>query len=378
MDRRIFLKNAVCCGTLAAAGYLSGGDSCFADSVVRSAPLLKQVGAPAGLRIGSAISRAQLQEFPGFARFFADNFNLLTPNSEMKWAALHPEADRYDFHDADLLVSFAEMNGIAVHGHNLCWNAGNPSWLGSRLIAANAEAILRDHITTVMTHFRGKMDSWDVVNEPIGIWFHRPDGLYDGPWLDALGPQYIDLAFSIAAEVDPKPLRILNVHNVEHGGADHDAGRRATLDLATRLVKNRVPIQAVGVESHLDGWRYIDTAALTNFIKQLRDLGLQVFVTELDVNDSKIDGSIEKRDQVVADCYRKYVSAFYSSAGTPNRLILWSPTDRQNWMNYLDNQPRWQRSDGDRTHRPGILDTEMKPKPAFFALASAIQGLRRS
>jgi endo-1,4-beta-xylanase len=375
ITRRGFARTLLQWSAAAAiAGFLEKGAGA-AEVGQQAPPPLKKLGAACGLRVGSAISNAELLDFPGFSRFFASNFNLLTPNSEMKWAALHPAPERYDFAAADRLVSFAQANGIAVHGHNLCWNASNPSWLKGKLAGGDAKAILRDHIKTVMTHFSGKMDSWDVVNEPIGTWFNRPDGLYTGPWLDAMGPEYIDFAFLTAAEVDPKPLRILNVHNVEHGGADHDAARRATVNLATRLVKNHVPIQAVGVESHLDGWRSIDVPALTGFVKALRDLGLQVFVTEFDVNDSRSAGSISMRDQAVAEYYQKYISAFYAAAGTPNRLIIWSPTDRENWMNYVQNQSRWHREDDDG-HRPGILDEDLQPKASFFALAAAIQSIR--
>jgi endo-1,4-beta-xylanase len=343
----------------------------------QSPPPLKQLGAPCGLRIGSALSTVQLQVLPNFSSFFTSNFNLLTPEAEMKWFVIHPAEDRYDFTHADLLVNFAQTNGIAIHGHNLCWNTGNPAWLNSTLTKDNARKILQDHIKTVMTHYKGKLDSWDVVNEPIATWFNRPDGLYSGPWIDSLGPEYIDIAFFTAAEVDSQPLRILNINNVEHDDPDSAKARQATVNLVTRLVKNKVPIQAVALESHLDAWRPIDTHALTTFVQTFRDLGLQVLVTEFDVNDSKISGEISTRDTAVANYYSKYISAFYSAAGTPNRLILWSPADKGNWMNYMQNSQRWKRDDGDNTHRPGILDDNMNPKPSFFALASAIQSACR-
>jgi len=375
VDRRGFVKTLLQWSAAAAIGGALPAGVGATEAAEQAPTPLKQLGAARGLRIGSAVSNAELKSFSSFSKFFASNFNLLTPTSEMKWASLHPAPEQYDFAAADGLVSFAQSNGVGVHGHNLCWNAANPAWLKEKLSRENAKEILRDHIKTVMTHFSGKMDSWDVVNEPIGTWFNRPDGLFEGPWLDAIGPEYVDFAFFTAAEADPKPLRILNVHNVEHTGADHDAARRATVNLVTRLVKNHVPIQAVGVESHLDGWRGIDVPALTTFVKTLRDLGLQVFVTELDVNDSRTMGSIAMRDQAVAEYYQKYISAFYAAAGTPNRLILWSPTDWENWMDYVASSPRYHRADGN-LHRPGILDEDFKPKPSFFAVASAIQSIR--
>lgn len=337
-------------------------------------PSLMQIGARCGLRVGACASKVKLQRQQGFSDFFIANFNILTPEAEMKWGALHPAPDQYNFADADWLVDFALKNNILVHGHNLCWNTGNPSWLKQVITKDNAERILTDHITTVMNHFRGKLDSWDVVNEPIGIWFNRPDGLYTGPWTDTLGPRYIDIAFHAAAQVDPKPLRILNIHNVEHGDADNGRARQAAIRLATRLVKSGVPVQAVGIESHLDGWRAVDNRALADFIHTFRDLGLQVLTTELDVNDSKVQGDIPARDRIVAQYYGNYVSAFYRAAGVPNRLILWTPLDKSNWMDYMKNAPRWQREDGqENKHRPGLLDENMNVKPAFLALASGIQ-----
>lgn len=378
MNRRRFVANLFSLGVLPAINGTLAREALRGQARPQLPPPLKQLGADCGLRVGAAVRKSQLQGLPDFSSFFASNFNLLTPEREMKWSALHPAPDRYDFADADFLVNFAQTNNIAVHGHNLCWYTGNPAWLTSMLRKDNAKRILQDHIRTVMTHFKGTIDSWDVVNEAVGVGFNRPDGLNGGPWMDMLGPEYIDIAFITAAEVDPQPLRILNINNVEHDNPDSVKARQATINLVTRLLKNRVPIQAVALESHVDAWRPIDEAALALFLRTLRDLGVKVLVTEFDVNDSKISGDIAARDRAVADYYRKYISAFYSVAGTPNRMILWSPTDKDNWMNYMHDAPRWQRDDGDKTHRPGIFDENMHPKESFFALASAIRSICRS
>jgi endo-1,4-beta-xylanase len=290
----------------------------------------------------------------------------------LKWPPVHPAPDTYTFADADYLSNFCLQNHIGLRGHNLCWNTGNPAWVTNTVNASNARQILEDHIQKVAGHFAGRIDSWDVVNEPIGIWFNRPDGLYTGPWLNALGPEYIDIAFDKVAQVDPKPLRVLNIHNVDHADSDSDKARQAAINLVRSLISRKVPIQSVGLESHLDAGRPWDPEVTKRFVGTLRGFGLEVFITELDVNDSKISGDIRTRDKAVADLYYNYLlTVMRESHG--DRLVFWAMTDKQNWMDYMKGAPRWTRSDGDPHHRPGLLDENLQPKMAYSAVVDAIQ-----
>ncbi len=335
----------------------------------RTTQPLRLLGSPCGMRVGFA---ANLEHFrwPGFTDFVTSNFDLLTPEGEMKWSALRPAPNRFDFGPADQLLAFSQRQGMAVHGHNLCWNTGNPDWLKSVLTPRNAERYLTDHITAVVSRYAGKMDSWDVVNEPIGLWFNRADGLYGGPWLDTLGVGYIDIAFHAAAAADPKALRILNIHNVEHGDAYSEKSRQAALALITQLVARKVPVQAIGLESHLDAGRALDAAALTGFIEGIRSMGLEVLVTELDVNDSQISGTLAERDKAVADMYAAYLSMVLPAMNI-QRLIFWSVTDKMNWMDYMKDN-RWRRADG-LSHRCALLDANLNPKAALYSCISALQ-----
>ena len=289
----------------------------------------------------------------------------------MKWFFIHPAPDTYAFADADAIVNFALNNRLSVHGHNLCWNTGNPAWLTSTLTKQNAESILTKHIATVAGHYAGQVESWDVVNEPIGIWSKRPDGLYPGPWLDFLGPQYIDIAFHAAAAADPQAMRVINIHNVEHADAASQSYRTAAYNLIQGMVKRGVPIQGVGIESHLDGWRPFGGPSYDAFVKSLHDLGLQVMISELDVNDTHIPGNVGARDQAVAQVYSNYVSEVVA-AGQIKRLTLWAVSNKNNWMNYVKD-PRWQSSDPNfGSHRPAIFDENMQPSPAYNSFASAL------
>jgi len=334
----------------------------------KAQPALKDAGANCGMRIGFSTVKSGIVYGPAMVAFAKANCNLMTPAGELKWAAIRPTQDAFHFTDADFMYDFARQNGMAFRGHNLCWNTGNPPWVAQVVNKTNAESILTDHITKVAGRFAGKIDSWDVVNEPVAVWFNKPGGLYPGPWLDALGPEYIDVAFHAAAAADPQSLRVLNVHHVEH--TRDEPTRVACLNLLESLLKRKVPVQALGIESHLEAMLPFDQQQLEGFIKKVRGMGLQVQITELDVNDSKVDGDIAHRDQVVADCYRRYLDIVLPIADV-RRLVFWSITDQGNWMNYMKGAPQWTRSDG-APHRPGIVDDTQQRKPAYDAVMASL------
>jgi endo-1,4-beta-xylanase len=264
---------------------------------------------------------------PATVQFVARNFNLLTAGG-MKWSDIHPGPDTYNFTEADWNMNFAEKNGMRVHGHNLCWNSpSNPEWLKSFNNQLNAKQLLTSHITTVMKRYQGRVDSWDVVNEPLVSWSRRSDGLYPGTWLNLLGPEYIDIAFRAAAAADPKPLRILNIYDVEQGTPDDDLTRTRTLALLKQLVARGVPIQAVGLESHLDASQPLGGGPFIEFVKQIRGLGLEVVVTELDVKETRTTGTSSDWDQTVAKYYGDYLTEILPAVN-PSFVIFWSLADR--------------------------------------------------
>jgi endo-1,4-beta-xylanase len=365
MDRRSFVAAGA---TALGSAWLS---TLWPDALLgESQGTLKALGAPCSMRIGFAAVKPVIQNAnPAFLSFAKSNFNLFTPESELKWGAVHPMQDCYRFEGADWLLDFAQQNGMAFRGHNLCWNTGNPGWVAQVVTKTNAESILVEHIQKVAGRYVGKIDSWDVVNEPISTWYKKPGGLTPGPWLDALGPQYIDVAFHAAAATDPHALRVLNCHHVEH--AREEDMRQATIALLEGMLSRNVPVQAVGFESHLDCALPIDQGLLDKFVRTVRGMGLQILVTELDVNDAKVEGDFPHRDQVVADYYRRYLDIVLPVADI-KRMVFWSPTDHS-WLDALCKAPQWQRADGACNHRPGLVDDSMQTKPAYGAVAASLQ-----
>jgi endo-1,4-beta-xylanase len=334
---------------------------------------LKQLGANCNLKIGVATTKsALLYADPVFEPFVVRNCSLLCDASGLLWSVCHPEEDTYNFEAADWMLTFAKKNGMLLRGHTLCWNGGNPEWLTKIITPKNAEDLLVSHIKTVAGRYAGKLDSWNVVNEAITVWQGQPNGLSSGPWLKALGPEYIDLAFKTAAEVDPTAVRMINFHECEQ--AAETATRAASLALIESLLKRGVPLQCVGLESHIDIGVEIDYTAMAQFIRDIKSLGLGVEITEFDVNDAKQNGSYAVRDAAVADWYKIYLN-FILGRGIVERITLWSPTDIGNWMDIVckEGDPEFIRDDGSCDHRPGLLNTNWELSPAYSSISEALE-----
>lgn len=168
-----------------------------------------------GLRIGTVGDRGfRLRGDDGsrFRSLASREFNVLTPENDMKFARLRPTPDVYDFEWADSLVAFAEGNGMQVRGHTLAWHNQLASWLTARTwTEQQAEALLNEHITTVVAHYRGRLDAWDVVNEAVD-----DDGrLRSTFWSDHIGPDYIERAFRVAHTADPDVALFYNDYDIE-------------------------------------------------------------------------------------------------------------------------------------------------------------------
>ena len=357
-------RQAIRSGALALLGAALFDDLGAEASSPLAANGLATLGAARGMKVGIQCGSGRFAQ-PVLGPFLQANFNMFT--APLKWTSVRPAPDRFDFSEADRQFVDAESYGLAIHGHNLCWNTGNPSWFASVLNKQNARDYLTGHIQTVAGRYRGKIDSWDVVNEPIGTWNHRSDNLRTGPWLDLIGPEYMDLAFHTARSADPVALRTLNLNDCEDQSAAGVATRAASLTLVKALLKRGVPLQAVALEAHIDApWRPNDTAYI-NFIHALRDLGTEVYVTECDVNDTAIKGTDAQVESTVAQTYRDYL-ADVLAAGPLKRLIFWSMSDRFDWYGDLAaTQPRWRRADG-RPHHLGLTDTNFAPDPAYYAV----------
>ncbi len=329
-----------------------------------------------GLLFGAAVD-PELLDVEGIAaghtgdaytQLFAEQTRILVAENAMKWFALRPAADRFDFANADRMVRFARLTGKVVRGHNLCWHEALPLWFAKTVNRDNARQFLTEHIRTVAGHFRGQIQSWDVVNEAIWPQDGRPDGLRKWPWLELIGPEYIELAFRTAAETDPQAKLTYNDYGIETDAPDEVAKRAQVLALLKRLKASGTPIHAMGVQSHLHAAGEQPGAGLREFLSEVAALGLEVYITEMDVISTEIAGGSGTRDAAVAKVYGDYASLVLAEP-TVKALLTWGISSAYCWTNQLDQ--RFKRWPDFARQRPLPLDDDFNPTPAFWALRGA-------
>jgi len=332
--------------------------------------LLELTGERAGEQAGE---RAGEGHDP-YTRTVIEQAGILVAENSMKWSRLRPTPTTFDFAPADKLFEFAGRYGQLVRGHNLCWHEQLPPWFATTATKENAESLLVQHIQAVAGRYAGRVHSWDVVNEAIHVPDGRSDGLLKSPWLALLGPEYIELAFATAAKADPQAKLTYNDYDIELDTEEHVAKRAQVLLLVRRLHARGIPIQAVGIQSHLQASGPRPGAGVLSLIREAAKMGLEVYITEMDVNSHALPGSADLQDAAVADVYKQYLNLVLPEPNV-KALLTWGITDAHTWLNQ-SKQPWALRSDGAR-QRPLPFDDSYEPTPAFFAMRGAVDSARR-
>ena len=316
---------------------------------------LRSLAQNRGIVIGAAVAINALRNEPVYREVLAREFSSLTPENVMKFRFLHPERDRYDFTDADTLVTFAEDNNMKVRGHTLVWHIELPKWLTEgKFTRQQLLQILRDHIYTVVGHYRGKVFAWDVVNEGIG----DNNALRDTIWLRGIGPEYIDLAFRWAHEADPKARLFYNDYGGEGLGAKSDA----IYNLVRGMLQRGLPIHGVGLQMHVGLNNAPPPADVAVNIQRLTALGLDVHITEMDVKIQNGTGTQAERFAAQAKIYRDMLAVCLSQR-ICQAFVLWGFTDKHSWIPWYTKKP----------DAALIFDNSYRPKPAYNALREVLR-----
>jgi endo-1,4-beta-xylanase len=321
---------------------------------------LKRAAQRSGRILGMYTVQHELLNDPDASAIIANTFSMIADGNDLKFSdRLRPAPDLFNFDPGDAVVAWAEKHNLLFRGHCLVWWNALPRWFSSHVTAANAKQMMTDHISTVVKHYAGRVYSWDVVNESI---YHdnRPDGLRRKPWLDFIGPEYIDIAFHTARAADRQARLVLNECYIEHDTPGDIARRASLLALATRLRRAGVPVTHVGVQGHLRGNTPLDRRGLTEFAKQIEGLGLEIMITELDVDDSGVPA--EQIDQAVADTYSHF-------------LDIMAPYTRVITFEDLRDQPSLPKRPDGLSHRPNLFDSALQPKLSYTAVAQVLNQL---
>lgn len=320
---------------------------------------LRELAEARNFYVGAAIqSRLLLND--DYANTLSREFNMIATEYETKMCEIQPFQGLYDFAATDAMIEFAEAHDMAVRGHTLLWHECFPDWLARQSAQLNREeaiAIMQDHITTVVERYKGRISAWDVVNEA----FEDDGRLRQTPWLQMIGPDYIEMAFQFTHDADPDALLFYNDYNAEVMNTKSDA----VYEMVADFVARGIPIHGVGLQAHfitgtIREGGHINPIRLTENIERIGELGLQVHITELDLRhdgpatDYLLNLQAENYGEIFDICL---------AAEACTAVITWGFTDRHTWIPQFFNNPE---------AAPLLFDRDFMPKPAYFAVAAAL------
>jgi endo-1,4-beta-xylanase len=337
---------------------------------------LKEIARRKGMRFGTAISHGPKQfGDAAYRALVARECSLIVAENEMKWQALQPTPGPNHFGPADDMLAWATKNGIAMRGHNLFWQDKKwlPAWVARQDFGAQpakaVEALMREHVREVCTHFGKAIGNWDVVNEAVD----PADGkLRENVLTKPLGAVgQIDLAFRLAHEYAPHAQLVYNDYmRPDAGSAKHRAG---VLALLGELRRRGTPVNALGLQSHIGSWddsHAVDMSEWRRFLDDVTAMGYDLLITELDVNDRRLPVDVAKRDAGVAAATRDYLDVTLSYPRLRD-LLVWGMADHISWLQTWHEAPR---TDG-QPMRPCPYDSELHAKPMREAIAAAIRAM---
>jgi endo-1,4-beta-xylanase len=334
-----------------------------------------------GFTIGVGVND-QIPERPEDWPLLLSQFNCVTPENCLKPDAVQRVEGQFRFNQGDAFVDFAASNHLQVVGHCLVWAKDDrtPAWFyrdGSN--AASAEVLvarMKTHIQKVVGRYRGRIATWDVVNEALddGTNYLRSSG-----WSQACSEEFIVKAFEFAHAADPHALLIYNDYNNEL------ANKRAKLiRLVHSLRERKAPVDAIGLQGHYELDR-IPFADIEATLMAMRELGIKVVVSELDIDviprgrwwqdGGKYRDELSKVNPYAEGCppeilrrqaeqYGQLFGLFRKYSDIIARVSFWDLHDGQSWLNYFP----WR-----RVNHPLLFDRAGRPKPAFDAVIAALQ-----
>lgn len=345
----------------------------FSACAERSATTLKEAFAE-DFHIGTAMNMRQIRgEDSVGAAIAVAHFNAIVAENCMKSAEIHPEKDRYHFEDADAFVAFGEEHGMHITGHTLVWHSQLSPWFpydeaGNKVSREEMIARLKDHISTVVGRYKGRIKGWDVVNEAI-----LDDGsLRMTPFLEIIGEDYLALAFRFAHEADPEAELYYNDYSMAS-----PAKRARVVQLVRDLKAKGIRIDGVGMQGHM-GMDYPDVGEFEKSIEAYAAEGVKVMITEWDISalptvqqgaeisdtvaymqamNPYPDGMPREAQEAWNERVRTFMDLFLKHSDKISRVTTWGVTDRSSWLN---NWPM-----RGRTNYPLLFDRDNQLKPVM-------------
>ncbi|WP_369260804.1 non-reducing end alpha-L-arabinofuranosidase family hydrolase [Streptomyces sp. R35] len=323
---------------LAAAGAAVPLVALAARTPEARTPTLAAAAAGSGRYFGTAVSSGRLGDST-YSTILDREFDMITPENEMKWDTVEPSRGNFNFSPADSIVGHAAAHGQRMRGHTLVWHSQLPGWVKSITDANTLRSVMDNHITTEMTHYKGKIYAWDVVNEAFadgGSGQHR-----SSVFQDVLGNGFIEEAFRTARNADPSAKLCYNDYNIENWT---DAKTQGVYAMVKDFKSRGVPIDCVGFQSHFGAGG--PPASFQTTLSKFAALGVDVQITELDIAQA----SATAYANTVQDCL---------NVARCTGITVWGIRDSDSW----------------RTgENPLLFDNSGNKKPAYDAVLTTLGG----
>ncbi|MGX7673693.1 non-reducing end alpha-L-arabinofuranosidase family hydrolase [Plantactinospora sp. DSM 117369] len=300
-----------------------------------AASTLGAAAAQSGRYFGTAVAVGRLGD-SAYSTILNREFNQVTAENEMKPDATQPNRGQFNFTNGDRLVSHAQSHGMKVKGHTLAWHAQQPGWMQSLSGSALRQAMI-DHITGVVTHYRGKLDSWDVVNEAYAD--GNGGGRRDSN-LQRTGNDWIEVAFRTADAADPNVKLCYNDYNIDNWSA---AKTQGVYNMVRDFKQRGVPIDCVGFQTHFTGGSSYPSNYRTT-LSSFAALGVDVQVTELDITNADVN----QYRNTVNDCL---------AVARCTGITVWGIRDSDSWRS---------------GESPLLFNSSGQKKPAYDAVLAAL------
>ncbi len=378
------------------------GSTDISLSLERRDPSLRDLAIESGIKFGTAYGYRNNVDHDKYEQQFLNHFSSLTTEWGLPFSECRrdPQASvndpsKWNLDHAERVVEFGRDNDIPVTAHHLIWHYWHtaidsvtgkeykdlkndyllPEWVLDSTYSSKSEIfkLMKDHITTLMTHFKenypGVIREWSVVNEVASNNFN---GFCPSFWYDNLGAEYLDSAFVWAHQADPEAKLIYNEYF--YGGASYGGLRMPhkvdfTFNKVKGLLDRGIPVHAVGLQTHLSD-KTFKKSVFEADLKRFTDLGIEVLITELDVQLAKpktnkpypeyIADATPETYQKQAEVYKSVMEVVLNNDKC-NTLTVWGFNDAQTFSVSVLKQ----------NFDPTICDSLYVPKPAWYGLRDA-------
>lgn len=325
-------------------------------------PSLKELGKAKGVEVGNFAIPTRLDEEP-YREILTSQFSLALADNQPNWyftdGGLRPSHGEFNFERMDEVINFARANNMNIQAHHYVW--GEEKWLPDWLKDGGYSkqellSLMKEHILKVGGRYKGQIQEWTVVNEAFTRARHI-NGLNDW-WLENTGDrEYIDKAFIWARQADPNSKLILN----DFGNESINEVSDDMYSYIKEAKARGIPINGIGMQMHIDGSHPPNKNEVVANMKRFGELGVDVYVTEFDVNVNDVQADPEDREQIQEQIYYEMMRACIESGVCKSFAIL-GITDKETWYNYMDLQGA----------KPLLFDENYNPKPAFVGLRNAL------